>query len=66
MNLARSTWREIETAIIEYFRTEGGEIRSSDGETYLVIGTEADDDDDHVDVAVSLSCLARILTDPAT
>ena len=57
MQLSRSTWRQIETAIVNFFRTEGGEILADSGESYLVIDDER---------RISLSDLARDLTEPAS
>jgi hypothetical protein len=58
-----AAWREIESAIIEYFRAEGGQILADNGETYLTISTSqrrSEQDD------ISLSDLARKLTDPTS
>jgi len=57
MQLSRATWRQIETAIIKFFRAEGGEILAYSGESYLVVNDEK---------KISLSDLARDLTDPAS
>jgi hypothetical protein len=57
MELVCSTWREVESAIVEFFRAEGGKIFADSGESYLVV-----DDDD----LISLSDLARKLMDPAS
>src|SRR5262249_48497048 len=57
MQLSRSTWRQVETALIEFFRAEGGEIFTVSGESYLAINDEE---------GISLSDLARNLMDPAS
>jgi hypothetical protein len=57
MQLSRSTWRQVESAVIEFFRAEGGEILADSGESYLVV------DDGR---RISLSDLARNLMDPAS
>jgi len=57
MQLSCSTWRQVETAIINFFRAEGGEILAYSGESYLVVNDEK---------KISLSDLARDLTDPAS
>jgi hypothetical protein len=54
-NSQRQTLRQVESAIIEFFRAEGGEILNDGGETYLVINDEEE---------ISLSDLARELMDP--
>ena len=57
MQFSCSTWRQIETAVIEFFRAEGGEILADSGESYLIVNNER---------KISLSDLARNLTDPAS
>ena len=57
MQLSCSTWRQVETAIINFFRAEGGEILADSGESYLVVNDEK---------TISLSDLARNLMDPAS
>jgi hypothetical protein len=57
MQLSRLTWRQVETAIIEFFRAEGGKILADSGESYLVVNDEK---------KISLSDLARNLMDPAS
>jgi len=52
-----AAWREIEVAIIEYFRAEGCRILADNGETYLLVVDEEE---------ISLSDLARKLTDPTS
>jgi len=57
VQLSRSTWCQIETAIVNFFRAEGGEILADSGESYLVVNDER---------KISLSDLARNLMDPAS
>ena len=57
MQVAYTTWRQVETAIINFFRAEGGEIHVYSGESYLVVNDER---------RISLSDLARNLMDPAS
>jgi hypothetical protein len=57
MNLSHATWRQVETAVIEFFRAEGGEILADSGESCLVV---------HDEKKISLSDLARNLMDPAS
>ena len=52
-----ATWRQIESAVIEYFRAEGGRIAADRGESYLIINKKNE---------ISLSDLARKLTDPTS
>jgi hypothetical protein len=52
-----TAWREIESAIIEYFRAEGGRILADSGETNLLVVDEEE---------ISLSDLGRKLTDPTS
>jgi hypothetical protein len=52
-----AAWRKIESAIVEYFRSEGGEIFAEDGESYVVVKKK---------YLISLSSLARELTDPTS
>jgi hypothetical protein len=58
MEFSHLTWRQLENAIVEYIRGEGGAILSGDGESCLIIN-----DDENV---ISLSELARHLMDPAS
>jgi len=57
MQLSRSTWREIEIAIVNFFRAEGGKILADSGERYLAVDDKR---------RISLSDLARNLMDPAS
>jgi hypothetical protein len=57
VQLNRSTWRQVETVVVNFFRAEGGEIVADSGESYLVVNDEK---------KISLSDLARNLTDPAS
>ena len=57
MKLSYATWRQVETAISNFFRAEGGEIHVYSGESYLVVNDER---------RISLSDLARNLMDPAS
>ena len=57
VQLSRSTWRQVETVIVKFFRAEGGEILANSGESYLVVNDER---------RISLSDLARDLMDPAS
>ena len=52
-----AAWRKIESAIVEYFRSEGGEIFADSGESYVVVKKK---------YLISLSDLARKLTDSST
>jgi hypothetical protein len=52
-----ATWRQIENAIVEYFRAEGGRIAADRGESYLIINKKYE---------ISLSDIARKLTDPTS
>jgi hypothetical protein len=52
-----ATWREIESAIIEHFCAEGGQILVDGGETYLIVNNKGE---------ISLSDLARKLRDPSS
>jgi hypothetical protein len=52
-----AAWRQLESAIVEYFRSEGGEIFAEDGESYVVVKKK---------YLISLSDLARQLTDPTS
>jgi hypothetical protein len=56
MQLSRSTWRQVESALVNFFRAEGGEILADSGESYLVANAKK----------FSLSNLARNLMDPAS
>ena len=57
MQLSRSTWRRVETAVTNFFRAEGGKVIVDSGESYLLINDEK---------KISLSDLARNLMDPAS
>jgi len=57
VQLARLTWRQVETVVVNFFRAEGGEILADGGESYLIINDEE---------KISLSDLARNLMDPAS
>ena len=57
MQLARLTWRQVETVVVNFFRAEGGEILVDSGESYLIVNDEK---------KISLSDLARNLMDPAS
>ena len=57
MQLSRLTWRQVETAIVNFFRAEGGEILADSGESYLIINDKE---------KISLSNLARNLMGPAS
>ena len=52
-----AAWRRIESAIVEYFRAEGGEIFAVSGESYVVVNRK---------YLISLSDLARQLSDPTS
>ena len=57
MQFSRTTWRQVETAIVNFLRAEGGEILADSGESYLVVDDEK---------KIPLSDLARHLMDPAS
>jgi hypothetical protein len=57
MRLSRSTWRQVESALVNFFRAEGGDIFADSGESYLVSNGER---------RISLSDLARNLMDPSS
>jgi hypothetical protein len=57
MELIRSTWRQVDSVIVEYFQSQGGEILADRGESYLIINDEE---------AISSSNLARNLMDPTS
>ena len=61
--VAARAWREIERALVEYFRAEGSQTFAENGESYLIVSrsrrrSEQED--------ISLSDLARKLTDPTS
>ena len=57
MQLSRSTWRQVEAAIVNFFRAEGGKILADSGESYLVVNDGR---------KICLSDCARNLMDPAS
>lgn len=57
MQFSRATWRQVETILVNFFRAEGGKVLVDSGESYLVSNGER---------RISLSDLARNLTDPAS
>jgi hypothetical protein len=62
---AQSTWREVERQLIDFFRSEGGEIESVDGETYLTVvlleAVPMNEEDWQEERQCSLSALARLI-----
>ena len=58
-----AAWREIESALVEYFRAEGGQIVDDSGESYLIVSVSQRQSEQ---ADISLSDLARKLTDPTS